>query len=435
MLSLRAIAPLALALELTAAAVTVGQPAVAQAQAQPAAMGKVSVFGDNGARIQLDGQVVGQLPMAAPLDVAPGAHRVALEIRGRITEAKVEVKPGRYLDVRFDRESGAVMMSQPPTAIVLESYQGLADATRASLARAVTAAMEQERLVRFDPAAAPAETQRTAECLTQTACQAEFAAQNSLPYVLAVDVQKVSGSSDWKVSGKLVDAAVGDVAASQEQPCPACTDEQVEARLTQLVRAVTTQGLARPRGQLELSSEPAGAVVKLDGRALGQTPVRHPVWAGSAELVIQRSGFLPERRRTYIPEGGTTRVAVTLQKEPTRREGPEPPSTLVAEPQLVTVRERESRPLWRLAAGGASLGAGALFLGFGGAALALDQTCVVEAAPPAQRCDQLYDTKNLGAGLAAVGAVLSVTGIVLMAIPGRSRLVRRVIPAAATGNP
>lgn len=426
---------------LAAVAAAAGQPLLAQAQAQAAPMGKVNVFGDNGARIQLDGQVVGQLPMAAPLDVAPGPHRLAVEIRGRITEAKVEVKPGRYLDVRFDRESGAVMMSQPPTAIVIESYQGLSDATRASLARAVTAAMEQERLVRFDPAAAPPETQRTAECLTQTACQAEFAAQNSLPYVLAVDVQKASGSSDWKVSGKLVDAAVGDVAASQEQPCPACTDEQAEARLAQLVRLVTAQGLARPRGQLDLSSEPAGAAVTLDGRAVGQTPVRRPVWAGSAEIVVKRSGFLPERRRTYLPEGSTTRVAVTLQKEPPRIEGPEPPPSVVEEPQIVMVRERDPRPIWRLAAGGATLGAGALFLGFGGAAMAIDKTCIVEPSPPAQRCDQLYDTKNLGTGLVAAGAVLSVAGIVLMAIPGRGHMVRKVVPPAGaraalvTGSP
>lgn len=409
------------------------------ALAQQAPMGKVNVFGDNGARIQLDGQVVGQLPMAAPLDVQPGSHRLAVEIRGRITEAKIEVKPGRYLDVRFDRESGAVMMSQPPTAIVIENHHGLSDATRTGISQAITAAMEQERLVRFDPAAAPAETRRSAECLTQTPCQAEFAAQNSLPYVLDVVVQKMEGGGDWKLSGKLVDAAVGDVAASQEQPCPACTDEQAAAKLTQLIRAVTTQGLARPRGQVDVTSEPAGAAVTVDGRLIGQTPTHHPVWAGSAEVLVKRSGFVPERRRTYIAEGSTARVAVTLQKEAPRVEGPEPPPAAVEEPQIVMVRERDPRPVWRLAAGGASLGAGGLLVGFGAAALSVDKSCITDPVPPAMRCDQLYDTKNLGIGLVAAGAALSVTGIVLMAIPGRGRMVHKVIPAGSpaisVGNP
>jgi hypothetical protein len=60
-------------------------------------------------------------------------------------------------------------------------------------------------------------------------------------------------------------------------------------------------------------------------------------------------------------------------------------------------------------------------MGFGLGAVALDGQCLEMAMPPAQRCDRIYSTTPLGAGLLGSGAAVSLAGLLLLAVPGPHR--------------
>lgn len=393
-------------------------PSAPPAASQPVGQGSVMVFGERGGRLLLDGQPVGELPLSRPLKVPAGAHRLALDSAGTQLQAQLEVRAGRLLEVRFDRQSGAVAVSQPPAALLFLRTTGIPAEGEPLLRQAAIRAMDDERLLRVEPSV---ETPASAEPCSQATCQAEAAAKDAVPYALSIEATvSTETPNEIRLNARLVDATIGDAAATQEKVCSGCTTQQASDRLHDLVRLVIVEGTARPRGRLEIRSKPPGATVEMNGRAIGKTPISRAAWTGSIELVAQHPGYLPERQRTVVQDGRTTDVELVLQEQP-----------VVVAPKVVPPPiegprfERAPRPAWRLAAGGAALGGGLLFLGFGIGALSVSGSCITDAAPPAQRCDRVYDTSNLGTGLTIVGAALTVTGAVLLALPGPRRAVAR----------
>jgi hypothetical protein len=395
----------------------------AVAAAQPSAAGSVMVFGERGGRLLLDGQPVGELPLSRPLSVPAGAHRLVLDRAGTQTQAQLTVRRGRLIEVRFDRESGAVAVSQPPAALLFVRLSGFVATDEPLLRQAASRAMDDERLLRVEPSVEKAGAGAASAC-TQIDCQAAAAAQDDVPYALSLEATAgPEAPSDVKLSVRIIDATIGDAAATKEKLCTGCSAAQASEQLAQLLRLAIVEGTSRQRGRLEIRSRPPGATVEVNGRDVGKTPIARVVWTGNIELLARHPGYLPERQRVVVRDGRTTDVELVLQEQPVVA-APQLPA-----PQPVETRfERAPRPRWRLAAGGAMLGGGVLFLGFGGGALAVAGDCISEAAPPAQRCDRLYDTRGLGTGLTIVGAALSVTGAVLLALPGPRRAVARSTP-------
>lgn len=80
----------------------------------------------------------------------------------------------------------------------------------------------------------------------------------------------------------------------------------------------------------------------------------------------------------------------------------------------------QPRPRWRLALGGALLGAGAVVGGFGVSGLSVDKGCKQSTDPG---CTGEYQTGGIGGGLLGVGIGLVGAGVVLMAIPGSRQAV------------
>jgi len=74
---------------------------------------------------------------------------------------------------------------------------------------------------------------------------------------------------------------------------------------------------APPVGRLVIQSVPAGAIVTLDGRRKGETPVTLEVPLGKHEIQIARSGYVPRTERVELTKKAATRtVRVTLQRPP-----------------------------------------------------------------------------------------------------------------------
>lgn len=90
---------------------------------------------------------------------------------------------------------------------------------------------------------------------------------------------------------------------------------------------------------------------------------------------------------------------------------------VVASTEAETAGAREKRPTWRLVLGSAAIIAGLSGLGFGSYAAAVNGTCW-DLSQPVDLCSPYYDTQLPAGLLLGAGAVFSVAGVILLAVPG-----------------
>ena len=96
------------------------------------------------------------------------------------------------------------------------------------------------------------------------------------------------------------------------------------------------------------------------------------------------------------------------------------------EPQLIYVETtRKQRPIWRIGLGSGLLAVSAVLLGFGGAALDVNGSCVDSATGGQLKCNNIVDTAGLGTGLVVGGILAAIGGVVTIAIPGHRNQVQR----------
>ena len=214
----------------------------------------------------------------------------------------------------------------------------------------------------------------------------------------------------------LLDVEVGEVAARSEEECTACDIDKAVAVLRSGLPRLLATARERPRGELKVTSTPAGAEVRLGARLLGKTPVERPAWAGRLELEVTLPGYESQRLPVTVSPGETAAVNVPLQPELA-----EPPPSALVSSAPVNRYGTKSRPRWRLAVGGVAVVGGALLTGFGASALAVSDQCVEEARAPVAFCRERYGTSSIGTGLVISGAAVLVTGTLLLAIPERRR--------------
>jgi len=409
------------------------------------ASGEVQILADQYGFVFVDGRLVGTLPLPLPLLVPVGQHVILVEMRDRTMQGRVKVPDGRGLEMRFSRASGAVVVTLPPAVILLAQYGGTPPAAELQrrLQQTVEQAIGKARLAVFSKDVALARSPKLASCLNTLDCQAQLASENEVDYALVMRVERIPGRApapvpspaavpgspvpaaapapaappsedSWSLQFGLIDAEAADSAATAKLGCPSCTGEQLSAQLPEAVLKLLKDGQGKPRGTLAVTSEPAGADVKLGTRVLGQTPYSHPMFAGSYEIIVEKPEFQPVRLPVEVKEGKPAQLAATLTAvEPA-------PAALVPPPVLMVHR----RPRWRLITGGITLGVGAVLLGFGASALAVNGQCITDPVPPAIKCLNRFDTLSVGGSLVGVGAALSIGGVVLLALPGS------LVPAA-----
>ncbi|MCA9609751.1 MAG: PEGA domain-containing protein [Myxococcales bacterium] len=157
-------------------------------------------------------------------------------------------------------------------------------------------------------------------------------------------------------------------------------------------------GTARQRwqaarmGYLLASSTPPGATIEVDGRVVGQTPLRHLVAAGEHRVRLLLDGHETHEETLVITPSEERPLEVALV-----------PAQAVAPPTPVT-REEPSFLNWILGGGLAALGVGLAISPIYGAAL--DGSCVGET--PCELVHQ-FGTANgvlLGLSIASLGAGL-----------------------------
>jgi PEGA domain len=186
--------------------------------------------------------------------------------------------------------------------------------------------------------------------------------------------------------------AKGHSPASARRTCDKCTEDVLRSTIDTMLEdlAKTAPGFT---GRIKLTSDPEGMTILMDNKTVGVTPLELTVPTGSHTFKLVQDG------RT----GPEKTVDVSDQTIDLALEGPPAaaPNGDVPQPTVV-VEQRRSRlvPGLMIGIGLAGVGAG----------VALYLTAYKEDGSQ----HYYYDNKNLGIGVAAGGAALALTGVIII---------------------
>lgn len=399
------------------------------AQTRPPS-GKINIIGSSGTLVYVDARLVGSLPLSRPLLLTPGKHTLLLEDNAHRQQEEIDAAVGRFTEVTYESSTRALLSTELPGVLLLDSYPGLADAAAQKLGQAVEELIQRERLSPFPVALAIERGGGSANpgCLLLPSCQCQLAQKSELEYVLSLRVTKRTASESWQLQLALLDAEVEDEAARSDIECPECDVDKAGAALRDALPALLAKARQRSRAELTVASTPPGAAVRSGGRLLGKTPLVRAVWAGELEVEVSLSGYKTQVATAVAQEGKPTPLAVTLEKE-LQAQAPVVPQ--VTPPARERPARAATRPRWRLALGGAVLGLGVVLSGFGGSALAVNDTCLPGTPDTAEACRQIFSTSGVGGALLGVGVSAGAAGILLLAVPGRPPAAPRAQPVAS----
>jgi hypothetical protein len=387
--------------------------------------GEVVIHGERGALVTVDDRPVGVLPLPTPLLLSPGPHLLAASVGSRRQQELYKVMASRTAELRFNFSSDAVVATLQPAVLLLVqptlkvidqgSPESLSDEELQALEQAVTRAATEKQLGVQGKTAALWTSPRLSGCLSELRCQLSLAEDNQATLLLLLHVEvshRWREGRELKLKLEALDTSVTERAAQAERTCSGCGPSQAGDETVTLTSQVLTDALTRPRGTIVVRSQPEGAEVVLDGRLLGLTPLRRTVWAGNHTLQLRKDGLLPASRDVSLTAGQLQTVDQTLlvgSSEPLRQ------ITLVeGEPERSPSGQR---PRWRILAGASSVMAGAVMIGFGISALAVNSRCVSGLGDVNSQCMQVYDTTVPGATLTSIGGAALLTGTMLLVWP------------------
>lgn len=122
-------------------------------------------------------------------------------------------------------------------------------------------------------------------------CQAELCQQNRARQLWTVQV--VSNGEQNTIEARIYDAALSAVLAERFSDCVACSRTQLAAQLSRLFSELYQTAKRRKTGLLEITSNPPGATVRLNGTRLGTTPIFWTTIAGEHWVELSKPGFAP----------------------------------------------------------------------------------------------------------------------------------------------
>ena len=170
----------------------------------------------------------------------------------------------------------------------------LGDEERQVIERAVTQAANRHNLGLQGQSAALLAAPRLASCLTERRCQLSLAEENQATILLVLHAEATSmwrGGRDLVLRLTAIDTSVAEQAAMVERTCAACSPTNAGQLMGELATQVLGDAVGRPRGMLEVHSNPNGVDVLLRDKLLGQTPLKRPTGVGTFPIPIRKEGF------------------------------------------------------------------------------------------------------------------------------------------------
>jgi len=154
---------------------------------------------------------------------------------------------------------------------------------------------------------------------SEAECQAELCQKNELRQLLSVRVRR--DGNDYQLVGQLYDAAMADFAAEVQASCVSCDGERLATRLGGLASELLHKAQQRKTGLLEITSQPPGATVRLNGMRLGQTPLLVTTFAGEHRIEVLKPGFVRYRNEVVVEAGRGGALDAALTVEPGAPQG------------------------------------------------------------------------------------------------------------------
>lgn len=177
-------------------------------------------------------------------------------------------------------------------------------------------------------------------CTAAVGCLADLGARLGVTQMVGGNVGELGTS--YVIDVKLVDVATQAELRRVSTPLAGTPDDLIEA-----VRVAAHQLLAPEtvRGELQVLADLPGATVRIDGRAVGTTPLARPVAGltlGAHEVIVEKPGSRVVKTQVDVRFQKTTQVVVGLIE-------------LVPTPVRSTARpEDQGTPAWRWVALGAA---------------------------------------------------------------------------------
>jgi len=136
--------------------------------------------------------------------------------------------------------------------------------------------------------------------------------QTVVNYTVKTEDAAAKSSRPWRLGVQVLDVEAGAFGAQLTEECPSCSDAQAAEKLGALVRRAVTTATSLPKGTLEISSQPAGATVFVDGTELGITPYKRTAFAGKHKLVLRHLGYRSEQAEVTVDANKLQRTEVKL---------------------------------------------------------------------------------------------------------------------------
>jgi hypothetical protein len=248
-----------------------------------------------------------------------------------------------------------------------------------------------------------APTTAVRDCETST-CAAELARATQADFAIVARMTVVR--RDYDMSIEVIDARQAKVIASSAERCEICgiaeVLELVDTQAAALSARLSALRLGAPVFAFE--SSPAGALIRLDGTVVGETPFEREVEPGARRVSAELPGYVTQAREIEAVAGVRSTVDFVLTPIPR------------------SVRHRRLRTFgWTaIGVGGAAVVVGVPLIAVHGRENRL--VCTGENVDPRGNCKYLHATRGPGIAVTVVGAVLLATGVsIVLATRPRAR--------------
>jgi len=296
--------------------------------------------------------------------------------------------------------SAAVPTAPQPAALVaailpIEVTEGsLTDVDKQTLLEAATKGLERGAFSTLSGERIAAVAAGDGACESKR-CQR--ALRDELGATHAVRVRVARKDRDYEAELVLIDLSEGRSLATTREGCEICgvADVQSLVEAGAATLAVKLDALASGPATLQVSSEPDGAVVTVDGEVVGTTPLKIPVIPGKQIIRVSLDGYIAVEREVTFVEGVSETLEVGLEKLPSRLPGRAFGASMVA-------------------LGASGLGTGLAFTFLHGEENRLACSTADGTQDRDGDCKYLWDTKRVGASVGIVGAGLLTAGIVIL---------------------
>ncbi|MCA9719423.1 MAG: PEGA domain-containing protein [Myxococcales bacterium] len=296
------------------------------------------------------------------------------------------------------REASAAPAAEHRVAVLPLHVKGeMPDTDRDELTKALLSGLERGKFEVVGPDEVTAADASASGC-TDAGCAKQIATATSAQYVVrsTVTIQ----DRDYTIVVELLDGATGEPVAQTEDGCEICGVADVSGMFSTGAATLGTkiEALATGPGIFSLTSEPAGALVTLDGEIIGATPLERPTVAGKHVLRVSAEGFIAIEREVTFVEGVSEELNIKLEPLPSKL---------------------PSRPWgWvSLGFGVAALGGGVFLTWLHDQPYKVGENCTgadVITIDGMEQCKFLHDTKWAGAGVLVAGAALTTLGVVIL---------------------